>query len=53
MATSSFGRSITIDKNNYKSLHDIINDKTKSMTSFKNMRKIELVKKEDIKKWFK
>ena len=53
MATSSFNRNVKITKDNYQSLLDIVNDDAPIKASFEGVRKIELVKKEDLGKWFK
>lgn len=53
MATSSFNRDVVINQDNYESLLEIIHDDTPVKVSFEGVRKIELVKKEDLGKWFK
>lgn len=53
MATSSFDRNVIINQDNYESLLDIINDDTPVKVSFEGVRKIELIPKEEMDKWFK
>ena len=53
MATSSFNRDVVINQDNYESLLEIIHDDNPKMASFEGVRKIELIPKEEINKWFK
>ncbi len=53
MATSSFNRNVIINKDNIESLIDIVEDETPIKVDFKGVRKIELVRKEDLHKYFK